>query len=36
LHSGGINVAHKNGTVRFLSTHIEEAELLRLLDREEE
>jgi len=34
LHPGGMNVAHRSGAVQFLSSHVEEAELLRLLGRE--
>jgi len=33
-HPGGINAAYRSGTVRFVSSTIEEAELLRLLGRE--
>jgi len=35
-HSGGANVAHRNGQMRFLSNEIEKAELLRMLGRKEE
>jgi hypothetical protein len=33
-HSGGMNTAYRNGSVRFLSSNTEEAEWLRLLGRE--
>jgi len=36
LHPGGMNVAHRSGAVQFLSSHVGEAELLRLLGQETE